>query len=104
MPLMRYGSPDCMPGWAPAWLPAANTTTPPFATYVRDAAITSGIDDCRSCVLNEVIGVSSDHELLMIIAPALAARPIMSASCASLAVIAPVALPTLKLTSVALYA
>jgi len=91
-----------MPGCALAWLPAANTTTPPFATYAREASIQRGREDCRSWVVNVVMALAADQELLMIMAPALAARLIMSASCASLAVMAPVESPTLKLTSVAL--
>ena len=47
-----------------------------------------GMAACSSSRLNEVMEAPGDaHELLMIMAPALAARTIMSASCASLAVI-----------------
>jgi hypothetical protein len=62
----------------------------------------SGLDACSSAALYEVTGTGVPQELLMTIAPAAAARCIMSASCASLARITPSGAPTLKLMIVAL--
>jgi hypothetical protein len=102
MPVIRCGRPACNAGCGAASFPAANTTTPPFATYAREASIMRGMDACSSSRLNEVMELRVPQELLMIMAPALAARYIMSASCASLAVISPFESPTLKLTTDAL--